>query len=677
MGFLSPWFLGGLAALGLPVYLHLLKQHKSVPLPFSSLMFFEKRTQSSIKHRRLKYLLLLALRLALILLLALAFANPFVTTAVNPMAEGKKLFIVAVDNSFSMRTGDRLAPAKQQALDALSTFRSGDLGQVVSFASKASLLTQQVQDPAGLRTAIQSIAQGDGRSSYAELSQMLRSAAQASHVPVEVHIFSDMQKSSLPSPFSELSVAGNTRVILHSQAGADEPNWFVESVNAPRSVYQAKKVRVLATVAGASSPALDTDVAVVLNNKVLETKKVKIPANGRVTVEFFLADAPYGLNRGEVRVSAGDKLAQDNTLPFALERKEPGRVLFVHEARQPRGVLYYKTALDAPADSALTVDAVTTDQAANVSPQKYSFVVLSDVAYLPVQFEDSLKKYVRGGGSVLIALGSAAATRPRVPIFDEAITESRYSGRNAERFQGAASVDSTHPALSRANGFEGVKFYQTVQVVPGNARVLARLTDQTPLVMEKKIGEGRALVFGSTFDNIANDFPLHASFVPFVEQSANYLSGVEKSAADFTVDSYLELRSAKDQGTALEVLDPDGKRALSLSEAATAQTFQLPREGFFELRRANGRHELIAVHADRRESDLSMIPKETLALWQNMGRGAEQNNGPGGAGNTHTAPYSLWWYFALVLLIVSLLESLFASRYLAAENEPMVRKEAA
>ena len=56
MGFLAPWFLGGLALLGLPVYIHLLRQYKQTPLPFSSLMFFERRTQSSIKHRRLKYL---------------------------------------------------------------------------------------------------------------------------------------------------------------------------------------------------------------------------------------------------------------------------------------------------------------------------------------------------------------------------------------------------------------------------------------------------------------------------------------------------------------------------------------------------------------------------------------------------------------------------------------------
>ena len=52
MGFLSPWFLAGLALLSLPVWLHLLQQHRSTPLKFASLMFFERRTQSSVKHRR-------------------------------------------------------------------------------------------------------------------------------------------------------------------------------------------------------------------------------------------------------------------------------------------------------------------------------------------------------------------------------------------------------------------------------------------------------------------------------------------------------------------------------------------------------------------------------------------------------------------------------------------------
>src|ERR1035438_10813747 len=72
MGFFTPWFLACAVAVGLPVWLHLLRKHKTTPLPFSSLMFFERRIQSSIKHRRLRYLLLFAARTLLVLLLVVA-----------------------------------------------------------------------------------------------------------------------------------------------------------------------------------------------------------------------------------------------------------------------------------------------------------------------------------------------------------------------------------------------------------------------------------------------------------------------------------------------------------------------------------------------------------------------------------------------------------------------------
>jgi len=78
VGFFSPWFLAALAGLAFPLYLHLLKRQKNPPKAVPSLMLYEFRTQSSTRHRRLHYLLLLSLRLLALLLLIAAFANPFV-----------------------------------------------------------------------------------------------------------------------------------------------------------------------------------------------------------------------------------------------------------------------------------------------------------------------------------------------------------------------------------------------------------------------------------------------------------------------------------------------------------------------------------------------------------------------------------------------------------------------
>src|SRR5580698_9891621 len=131
MGFLAPWALAGLAAVTLPLWLHLLRKHKTTPLPFSSLMFFERRTQSSIKHRKLQYLLLLALRAAVVALLAIAFARPFIQSRLNAfMAGGHKLTVLAIDQSFSMREDDRLDRAKREAAQLASRAPAGDRLQV-------------------------------------------------------------------------------------------------------------------------------------------------------------------------------------------------------------------------------------------------------------------------------------------------------------------------------------------------------------------------------------------------------------------------------------------------------------------------------------------------------------------------------------------------------------------
>ena len=50
--------------------------------------------------------------------------------------------------------------------------------------------------------------------------------------------------------------------------------------------------------------------------------------------------------------------------------------------------------------------------------------------------------------------------------------------------------------------------------------------------------------------------------------------------------------------------------------------------GFYDIRRPNGRNELVAVNADRHECDLTPAPPDTLNLWQNTANGtAEAENG--------------------------------------------------
>ncbi len=275
----------------------------------------------------------------------------------------------------------------------------------------------------------------------------------------------------------------------------------------------------------------------------------------------------------------------------------------------------------------------------------------------------ALDRYVRDGGSLWITLGPAAALRARVPVAGEVVVGSHNSLRSGDRFETLGTADETYPSIRKTNRWEGVKFYQTVELNPGTANVVARLSDNTPILLEQPQGEGRVLLFASTLDNISNDFPLHPAFVPFVDQTANYLAGEAARPDNYIVGNYLELRRQTGKAEAVEVLGPEGQRMLSLQQALGAQVLPLDRSGFYDVKRTGGREELVAVNSDRAESDLTTIPAETLALWQGSGNASA----PAVAAGTRRERWSFWWWILLAALLLGTVESLFAGRYLSPE----------
>ncbi len=208
VGFLSPWFLAGVAAVGLPLYVHLLRKYKSTPQPFSSLMFFERRLHSSVKHRRLRYLALLAMRIALILLIALAFANPFVNRTSAASAR-RRLTVIAIDRSFSMRESNRMAQAKAEAVRILNAIPGREQVQVIALDSNVENLTQAGPDHALASAAIQAMQPNDRASSFGEFTRALRVLDQ-SGMRIDAHLISDMQQSSMPPNFRDLQLGPHT-----------------------------------------------------------------------------------------------------------------------------------------------------------------------------------------------------------------------------------------------------------------------------------------------------------------------------------------------------------------------------------------------------------------------------------------------------------------------------------
>ncbi len=481
---------------------------------------------------------------------------------------------------------------------------------------------------------------------------------------------------------------GNVSLLLHPVVDSKvSPNWTVESVEAPAQLADpkdTKKSHAKAVIAGYGTPAATRTVSLVINGKTMATRKADVPAGGRATVEFAPLDVPYGYSRCEIRIDSADGFAADDAGYFAVRHSDPDRVLFVHQASDARSPVYFGAALGAAAESSFVMQSISAEQSTDVDPAKYAFVVLSDALALPSIFENALAQYVRGGGGVLIATGTSGGRRGRIPLLEETV----QGTRDYSRAGGSASigqVDLTHPALqqtaeegsatAKETGLRDVKFYYVSSVDGAKDRVVARMADGAPLLLDRQIGEGHVLLLASGMENLTNDFPLHPLFVAFVDQTANYLSGNYRVSGARLVDSYIPLRAAtqtQGQGGSVEVVDPNGQRPLSLSEAQSIQSFQLKRAGFYQIRFANGKEGLVGVNADRRESDLQRMPDDLLQLWSGGSSGGQTDTArePSGTPVAENASrLNLWWYVMMLALVVAAAESIVAGYHLGTQRE--------
>jgi len=417
-------------------------------------------------------------------------------------------------------------------------------------------------------------------------------------------------------------------------------------------------------------------VTLIINGKEAARTTVTIPANGRATAELHIPDLMYGLNRAAIMVEGNDVLSADNIGRFVIRRLDPQRVLFVREATDERSPLYFGSALNAASRGAFVLQSLAVSQTTDLDPSKFAFIVLSDVTSLPAIFEHSLEQYLAKGGNVLMALGLNASRQGHMHLWSNTTLKPHSFVTAGGTTVG--QIDFTHPALRQDHpgrdngGWAETKVLYSVAIDPKDARVAARLSDGTPLLLDKQIGEGHLLLLTTGLDNLSNDIPLHPIFVAFVDKASRYLSGNEQLNRTYVVDSFVQLRSARagEQSTNVEVIDPDGHRPLSLSEAKTVQTFRLSRAGYYQLHSANGRDAVVAVTTDRRESDLAQIPKEMQTLWVGSNEAAARAEE-----NAATTPklrsIGLWWYVMLLALVVAVAESLLSSRYLGTLREEL------
>ena len=155
MSFLAPLFLAALAALAVPIFVHLIQRERRTIVEFPSLMFVQRIPFQSTERRRIHNWLLLLLRAAALAAVVIAFARPFVgIDPVQAAVTGDREVVVLVDRSASMGYGDRWARAQAETRRIIDTLSGSDRASLVVFDDTPEELVRPTTDARTHRAAL-------------------------------------------------------------------------------------------------------------------------------------------------------------------------------------------------------------------------------------------------------------------------------------------------------------------------------------------------------------------------------------------------------------------------------------------------------------------------------------------------------------------------------------------
>ena len=536
MSFLNPLFLAALAAVAIPIVVHMLSRRRIPLFYFSSLRFLKASDRRSMKRVSLRRILLMLLRMAGIALLALAFARPVVRGDIASLfpGGGSRAGCILLDRSYSMGVesgeGTLFDAAKDRAREILQRFTPEDDVTLILFDSGQERVYQGGGDERAidlfLDDAALSFETTDLRRAVRAGYDALRESRRESR---ELYIVSDFQQSSLAEKNDRITQTGDSGRTAKAHAplpvriylvrvGEDPPrNAAIERIAAPGvTLHRGEIATIRLTLASGGGDARFPVELLIDGRRILE-RELEIGPSRLARTEFSFPVERSGWLRGEVR-KRPDRLRADDRRFFALRVLERVPVLLVADER----TLYLEQALSPDGgDSDIKLELKGYTEVTSEDLERAGVVVLGPGRDLRSSGVTLMERFVMGGGKVVMLL------LPELEETARALSGHRLAINWMERNEGFVTIERpvASPYFLKALGAEALdaitrlrfRHAPFVSGVP-EKDVHLLFSNGYPFIWEEERGAGSMLFCAIDPVPEAGDLVLSPYFLPIVQQ---------------------------------------------------------------------------------------------------------------------------------------------------------------
>jgi hypothetical protein len=577
MTFLSPLLLGGLALASVPVIIHLLNRRRFIRIDWAPMEYLKLTIRKNRKRIQLEQWLLLAIRVLAVAALFFAVARP--TLSNNALAQllaaqGRTARFIVIDDSLSMGAlsagKPALSRAKDAAIEILKHVQPQDTVTLMTALQPEMPLVHDahLDQTDAVAALVKSLEVTQAFGQWGGIFEKIDLHVQKSSQPVrEVVLITDLRAAGWDAGVSDVVdrwSAGNVTLRIIDVGSVVVGNVVLKSLEqtVPIALVHTP-VSFLARIHNDGADRVPSQEATLtVDGKPQSIQLPDFPPKADVDLPVTVTFDSPGMHGIELTLPR-DNLPEDNVRYASVDVRSSLGIEVVDGEPDPRPFESETDFLElaySVGRAPWQITRMTDSQWASNPSLAPDVLVLANVGSVSEQRAAELYAQVEAGLGLMIFLGEQVDPtaynrilyregRGLLPAEIVRYREEEATGLVIESFSDSPLAPLTKLKSEALSKVRPKRFAEvSVPAEAGDAvRVLARWNDsrQSPAIVEKRIGEGRVLLWTITADKKWSDWPTDGSYVLAVRQAAMAIAAHATERDNVTAGQPLRYRLDK------------------------------------------------------------------------------------------------------------------------------------